>query len=110
MRRSSRTMLRIGDWRADPVSRELARDGETARVELRTMRLLVCLAEHAGETVSIDDLLKQVWPEVAVSSDSVYQAVATLRRVLGDDPKDPSYIATVPRLGYRMVAAVSSSE
>jgi len=71
------------------------------------MRLLLCLAEHAGEVVSIDDLLSQVWSEVIVTPDSVYQAVTSLRRVLGDDPKQPTYIATVPRLGYRMVATVS---
>jgi len=71
------------------------------------MRLLLCLAEHADEVVSIDDLLNQVWSEVTVSPDSVYQAVASLRRLLGDDPKQPTYIATVPRLGYRMVATVS---
>jgi TolB-like protein/DNA-binding winged helix-turn-helix (wHTH) protein len=71
------------------------------------MRLLLCLAEHAGEVVSIDDLLNQVWPDVMVAPDSVYQAVTSLRRLLGDDPKQPTYIATVPRLGYRMVAAVS---
>ena len=71
------------------------------------MRLLLCLAEHAGEVVSIDDLLNQVWPEVTVTPDSVYQAVASLRRLLGDDPKQPTYIATAPRLGYRMVATVS---
>ena len=71
------------------------------------MRLLVCLAEHAGEVVSIDDLLSQVWPDVTVTPDSVYQAVASLRRLLGDDSKQPTYIATVPRLGYRMVATVS---
>lgn len=71
------------------------------------MRLLLCLAEHAGEVVSIDDLLTKVWSEVSVSPDSVYQAVASLRRLLGDDPRQPTYIATVPRLGYRMVATVS---
>lgn len=71
------------------------------------MRLLVCLAERAGEVVSIDELLNQTWPDVSVSSDSVYQAVASLRRLLGDDSKQPSYIETVPRLGYRMVAKVS---
>ena len=71
------------------------------------MRLLLCLAEHPGEVVSIDDLLNQVWTDVTVSQDSVYQAVASLRRLLGDDPKQPTYIATVPRLGYRMVAKVS---
>ncbi len=71
------------------------------------MRLLQCLADHPGEVVSIDDLLNQVWSGVSVSPDSVYQAVASLRRLLGDDPKQPAYIETVPRLGYRMVATVS---
>jgi len=70
------------------------------------MRLLVCLAERAGKVVSIEELLDQVWPGVTVTQDSVYQSVASLRRLLGDDPKQPVYIATVPRLGYRLVAAV----
>jgi len=71
------------------------------------MRLLLCLAEHPGEVVSIDDLLDEVWSDVTVAPDSVYQAVTSLRRLLGDDPRQPTYIATVPRLGYRMVATVS---
>jgi transcriptional activator of cad operon len=100
-------MLRIGAWCVNPTAGQISRDGETARVEVRTMRLLLCLAEHAGEVVSIDDLLKQVWSDVTVTQDSVYQAVTSLRRLLGDDPRQPTYIATVPRLGYRMVATVS---
>ncbi len=71
------------------------------------MRLLVCLAEHAGAVVSIDDLLNHVWAGVSVTQDSVYQSVASLRRLLGDDAKQPTYIETVPRLGYRLVATVS---
>jgi len=71
------------------------------------MRLLLCLAERAGDVVSIDELLEQVWSGVIVTQDSVYQAIASLRRMLGDDVKEPTYIATVPRLGYRMVATVS---
>ncbi len=89
-----------------PALGQISRDGTTSRVEARTMRLLICLAEHAGAVVSIETLLDEVWPEVTVSQDSVYQAVASLRRLLGDDPKEPAYIATVPRLGYRMVAEV----
>ena len=100
------TILLIGEWRVDPAAGEILRKGETIRLEVRTMRLLLCLAEHAGQVVSIDDLLGQVWPEVTVSQDSVYQAVTSLRRQLGDDAKQPAYIATVPRLGYRMVAKV----
>jgi transcriptional activator of cad operon len=107
MERQSKTSLRIGSWCVNPASGEISRNGESSRVELRTMRLLLCLAEHAGEVVSIDDLLDQVWSDVIVAPDSVYQAVTSLRRLLGDDPKQPTYIATVPRLGYRMVAEVS---
>src|SRR6266403_1565458 len=106
MERPTTTMLRVGAWCVNPASGHISRDGETARVEVRTMRLLLCLAERAGEVVSIDDLLDQVWSDVTVAPDSVYQAVTSLRRVLGDDPKQPTYIETVPRLGYRMVAAV----
>jgi transcriptional activator of cad operon len=101
------TILRIGDWRVSPALCEITRGSETVRLEERTMRLLLGLAERPNEIVSIDELLNQVWAGVAVSSDSVYQAVTSLRRVLGDDPKNPTYIATVPRLGYRMVAQVT---
>ncbi len=72
------------------------------------MRLLLCLAEHAGEVVSIDHLLDRVWPGVMVTPDSVYQAVASLRRLLGDDSREPAYVETVPRLGYRLVANVTT--
>lgn len=107
MERPTNTVLRIGEWRVDPSSGELSRSGETTRLEERTLRLLLCLAERPGEVVSIEELLDKAWSGVTVSSDSVYQAVASLRRLLGDNPKQPTYIATVPRLGYRMLAAVS---
>ena len=99
--------LKIGAWRVDPRTGQLSRDGEVVRVEARTLRLLLYLAQRAGEVVSLEELLDQVWSGVVVTQDSVYQGVASLRRVLGDDPKQPTYIATVPRLGYRMVASVS---
>jgi transcriptional activator of cad operon len=103
----AKTMLRVGGWRVNPTTGEISRDGETLRLEAKAMLLLVCLAERAGEVVSLVELLNWVWSGVNVSPDSVYQAVASLRRQLGDDPKQPRYIATVPRLGYRMVATVA---
>src|SRR5580700_3265542 len=107
MDRPTAIALRIGAWCVNPTSGQISRAGEIVRMEARTMRLLLCLAERPGEVVSIDDLLDQVWSEVSVAPDSVYQAVTSLRRLLGDDPKQPTYIETVPRLGYRMVAKVS---
>ena len=106
----SKAVLRIGDWSVSPLAGQMTRGSETVRVEARTMRLLLCLAENAGEVVSIDDLLDQVWQGVIVTPDSVYQAVTALRRLLGDDPKQPAYIATVPRRGYRMVATVAAGD
>jgi len=50
------------------------------------------LAERAGQVVSVEDLLENVWSGLIVTSDSVYQAVAALRRTLGDDSKNPQYI------------------
>jgi transcriptional activator of cad operon len=100
------TKLLIGDWQVDPASSEISRKGRTTRLDVRAMRLLLCLADRPGQVVSIDDLINQVWAGVIVSSDSVYQAVTSLRRQLGDDAKQPIYIETVPRLGYRMVAKV----
>jgi transcriptional activator of cad operon len=107
MDRPTAIPLRIGAWCVNPTSGQISRAGETIRIEARTMRLLLCLAERAGEVVSIDELLDQVWSGVVVTPDSVYQAVASLRRQLGDDAKEPAYIATVPRLGYRMLATVT---
>lgn len=107
MDRLTAVPLRIGAWRLDPRTGQLSREDEIVRVEARTLRLLLYLAQRAGEVVSLEELLDQVWSGVVVTQDSVYQGVASLRRVLGDDPKQPTYIATVPRLGYRMVASVS---
>jgi len=109
MDHSSPTKLLIGDWDIDPISGEISRQGETTRLEVRAMRLLLCLADHPGEVVSIEELLNRGWGDVVVSSDSVYQAMTSLRRQLGDDAKQPKYIATIPRLGYRLVAKVRRS-
>ncbi|MDP9012131.1 MAG: winged helix-turn-helix domain-containing protein, partial [Pseudomonadota bacterium] len=100
-------MLRIGSLRVDPAVDEIERDGRVIKLEPKVMRLLVCLAEHAGEVVSVEQLLDEVWKDVVVTHDSVYQAVAGLRRVLGDDPKNPTYIANVVRRGYRLIAPVT---
>jgi transcriptional activator of cad operon len=106
MEAENTSTLRIGEWRVDASSGKMTRNEEAIRLDVRAMRLLLCLASRPGQVVSIDDLISHVWGEVAVSPDSVYQAVTSLRRQLGDDSRQPAYIETVPRLGYRMIAAV----
>lgn len=102
------TAWRIGEWIVDPGTDQISRDGAAVRVETRAMQLLLSLARRPGEVVSIDDLLGEAWPDVIVTPDSVYQAITSLRRLLGDDPRQPTYIATVPRRGYRLIARVDA--
>jgi len=98
--------LRVGEWRVDPALDEISKDGATVKLEPRAMRLLLCLVERSGQVVSVEQLLDEVWKDVVVTPNSVYQAVATLRRILGDNTKEPTYIANVLRRGYRLLAPV----
>ena len=107
MKSPDNSVIRIGAWRADAALDEISKDGQTVKLEPTTMRLLVCLADHAGQVVSVEQLLDEVWKDIVVTPDSVYHAVAVLRRVLGDDTREPSYIANVLRRGYRLVAPVA---
>ncbi len=104
---SGQSPLRIGDLRVDPALDEVGKSGRTIKLERKAMQLLVCLAERPGKVFSVEELLDLVWKDVVVSIDSVYAAVAALRRVLGDDPKNPTYIANVARRGYRLIAPVA---
>lgn len=99
--------LKIGDCAVDPTVDELTRDGTTIKLEPRAMRVLMHLAARPGEVVSVQELLDIVWADVIVTQDSVYTAISALRRALGDDSREPRYIANVPRRGYRLVAQVT---
>ena len=107
MMASDSPAIRIGAWRVDPALDEVSKDGTTVKLERRAMQLLLCLAKHADQVVSVEQLLDEVWAGVVVTPDSVYHAVAALRRLLGDDTKLPTYIANVPRRGYRLIAPVA---
>jgi TolB-like protein/DNA-binding winged helix-turn-helix (wHTH) protein/lipopolysaccharide biosynthesis regulator YciM len=107
MKATDSPAIRIGAWRVDPALDEISKDGNSVKLERRAMQLLVFLSKHADQVVSVEQLLDEVWAGVVVTQDSVYQAVAALRRELGDDSRDPTYIATVPRRGYRLIAPVA---
>jgi len=110
MNQTEAPAIRIGAWRVDAARGEISKDGATVKLERRAMQLLLCLAEKPGQVLSVDLLLDRVWAGVVVTPDSVYQAVASLRRILGDDTKDPTYIANIPRRGYSLVAPVTAWE
>lgn len=99
--------LQIGDWLVDPRDDSLTRGAERVKIEPRTMRLLMRLAQSPGTVISQDELLESVWSGVVVGTASVYQSMSQLRKVLGDGDDPPRYIETVARKGYRLIARVS---
>lgn len=98
--------LQIGAWSVNPALDEISCDGKVIKLEPRSMRILLYLAANPGRVVGLQELLDAIWPNVLVTPQSVYNVVAQLRRVLGDSSDSPTYIATVPRKGYRLVADV----
>jgi DNA-binding winged helix-turn-helix (wHTH) protein/tetratricopeptide (TPR) repeat protein len=107
--RQEAARMTVGRWHADPAADTLTLDGRTVKLEPRTMRLLVALAERPGEVCNSDALLDAVWPNVIVTGQSLYQAIGELRSALKDDTLTGEFIATVPRKGYRLVAPVQQA-
>ena len=103
---SALARLQVGDWLVDSSLNELARHGEIVRIESKVMEVLLLLARRAGQVVSREDLLSTIWPGVIVGDDTLTQAVIKLRKALGDDARSPSYIETISKRGYRLIAPV----
>lgn len=93
----------IGEWEVFPLESRLSRDGKDWRIQPKTMKVLLCLAEAEGRVVARDELLREVWGERAVTDEPLTKSISKLRRVLGDDRADPRYILTIPKSGYRLL-------
>jgi DNA-binding winged helix-turn-helix (wHTH) protein len=99
--------LMVGDWRVDAARNQVSRADESAHLEPKAIEVLVYLARRAGLVVAREELLAAVWPGVIVGDDVLTQAVIKLRKALGDEARRPTYIETISKRGYRLVAPVS---
>jgi serine/threonine-protein kinase len=97
---------RFGPFVLDVTDRSLKREGAPIPLTPKTFDVLVSLVENAGRLVEKDVLLKTVWPDVAVEEGNLTKAVFSLRQLL-EEEGGPRYIETVPKRGYRFVAAVT---
>lgn len=99
--------FKLGDWWVRPLDNEVERAGKIERVEARSMDVLVCLARHAPAIVAKERIFEEVWADSPYTGDEVIShAIWELRKALGDAARDPVYIQTIPRKGYRLVAEV----
>ncbi|MDH3640927.1 MAG: winged helix-turn-helix domain-containing protein [Gammaproteobacteria bacterium] len=96
----------FGDWVIEPHLNQLRREQTRTQLQPRTMDVLRYLLEHAGEIVSLDDLLDNVWKDRVVEQNVIHRNITRIRHALGDDPRNPEYIETVSKRGYRAIAPV----
>jgi len=97
----------IGDWQVSPKLNSISRNGQTVGVKLKSMAVLTCLADADGEVLSRNDIMDTVWPGMTVTDDVLTQSIVELRKAFDDDAKHPGVIETIPRVGFRLVAAVT---
>ena len=90
----------------DSDDRQLKRGGQAVELNGRYFDALALLVREQGKLVSKDRFLDEVWRGVPVTDEALTQCVRTLRRQLGDDAARPRFIETVPKHGYRFIAAV----
>jgi TolB-like protein/DNA-binding winged helix-turn-helix (wHTH) protein/tetratricopeptide (TPR) repeat protein len=98
--------FQVGSWLIEPSLNAVSHNGESIHLAPKVMGVLVCLAQHAGQPVSKEDLLQTVWPGTFVGDDVLKGSISELRRVLEDDAREPTIIQTIPKRGYRLVSPV----
>jgi TolB-like protein/DNA-binding winged helix-turn-helix (wHTH) protein/Tfp pilus assembly protein PilF len=96
----------LGPWRVRPQLGELSHTDTSIHLEPKVMGVLVSLARNAGEVITRDQFIEQVWGGRIVSDEVLSRCISLLRNQLGDDPKNPEYIQTVPKIGYRLIKPV----
>ena len=102
--------FRLAEWTIEPQLNNLERNGHTVRLEPKVMQVLVCLADHRGELVPKEQLIRAVWADTFVTDEVLTRCISELRKALNDDPKQPRFIETIPKGGYRLIAPVQRSQ
>jgi DNA-binding winged helix-turn-helix (wHTH) protein len=96
----------LGVWLVEPMANRVSVGDTSVQLEQKVMAVLLCLAEHAGEAVTRQQLIDWVWDEGFVADNTITHAVAELRKSLGDCARKPRFIETIHRRGYRLIAPV----
>jgi len=107
----SARIFRFDEWTLNLQSGELHRGTVRSRLQEHPLQVLASLLENPGEVVTREQLIARLWPNTVVDFDTgLNTAVRKLRAALGDTADTPRYIETLPRRGYRFIAAVEAGD
>lgn len=101
-------MVRFGPFEADLETGELRKDGVKLALQIQPFQVLAILLKNSGELITREQLQSQIWPkDTFVDFDhALNTAITKIRMALGENAENPKYIETLPRRGYRFIAAV----
>jgi WD40 repeat protein len=99
----------VGEWLVEPEQNRLARGSESVKVDPKAVQVLSFLADHPNEILTKEQIIGSVWDGTFVSDEVLTTAIWGLRKALGDDAREPRYIQTIPRRGYRLIAPVEGA-
>ena len=97
--------FQIGEWVISPRLNSLSQNGHSVRIEPKVMQVLLCLAEER-DVVSKEKLMQTVWTDTFVTDDVLTRSISELRKIFADNPKNPRFIQTIPKGGYRLMLPV----
>jgi len=101
---AARIVFTAGDLEVDMTKRVVYLRGELVKLTRTEYELLAYLINNIGKVLSHNEILQNVWgPEYGGESEYVRVFIGQLRRKIEDDPSNPQFIVTVPRIGYRFV-------
>ena len=100
--------FKLGKWHVRPLRGVIQSEERTERITPKAMDVLLCMAQRPGDVVDRATFIDEVWDGRAFSDDPLNKCIAELRRQLGDRAGTRQYIETIPKRGYRLVAAVES--
>jgi DNA-binding winged helix-turn-helix (wHTH) protein/TolB-like protein/Flp pilus assembly protein TadD len=95
--------FQLGAWRVQPQLNSVISDQRTIHLEPKMMGVLICLAQRAGEVVSKEQLVREVWPGTFVTDDVLIRCISELRKAFGDNAGSQTIIETIPKRGYRLL-------
>lgn len=102
--------FRFGEFTVDPTDERLIGPQGPVRLGNKAFRVLLRLLENEGRLLSKDELFSSVWDGTTVSESALTSVIKELRRALGDESREPRFIASVYGRGYRFVGAADRIE
>jgi tetratricopeptide (TPR) repeat protein/DNA-binding winged helix-turn-helix (wHTH) protein len=96
---------RFGGVEVDAARACVTRDGVELMLRPRPFRVLLYLVENPQRVVTKDELIEQVWEGTAVTDDALVKCIGDIRKALGDDPRNPRFVKTVSKGGYRFIGS-----